>query len=180
MDWLLVLRIGAAATLTACSAAPPAATLPPQTIAVAIEGPDRAVATTLPVGATCRGAGRAPGLTWGPPPADARDVLVIAQARSGATHWLVWGLDPDAARLPPGLVAEQAPPLQGVNDAGIIGWLAPCTPPSPSDDLLKIELFVLSSPLLAPPSLDAVALRTRAAPTVIASGEIVLPVWDSP
>lgn len=172
--------LGASVFLLGCQA-PPAAPLPqPASISALILDDAGAPAARVPASATCVGGGRAPALAWGAPPAGAADVLVVARAAAGPVHWLVWGLDPAAEGLPSGLVAHQAPPLQGINDAGIIGWLPPCQPPSPPEDRLVLDLYVLSAPLLAPPTLGAEAIVARAGPLVIAAGRHNVPMWGAP
>lgn len=141
---------------------------------------DGAPATSLPRAATCEGGGRAPALRWGALPADAAELLVVVRARSGALHWTAWGIAADQDGLPEGIVAEQAPPLQGINDAGIIGWLPPCRPPSPQDDELWVQIFALNGPLRAPPTTGVAALLQRAEPLIIGQGELRLPVWATP
>ena len=170
---LLCTRLGCASLPPSIPAAP-RARLP---LSLEVDG---APATHLPRAATCEGGGQAPALRWGAPPKDTAELLLVVRARSGALHWTAWGIPADQDGLPEGIVAEQAPPLQGINDAGIIGWLAPCRPPSPPDDELWVQLFALNGPLRAPPTTGVDALLQRAAPLIIGEGELRLPVWASP
>ena len=134
-------------------------------------------AAALPRAATCEGAGSAPAIGWGPLPAGAVELLLLVRARSGALHWSAWGISADQSGLPAGIVAEQAPPLQGLNEAGIIGWLAPCRPPSPVDDELLMQIIALREPLRAPPTTGVDELLRRAEPLIIGQGELRLPIW---
>lgn len=147
------------------------------TLTLEVEG---VPAMGLPRAATCEGGGRAPALRWGTLPTGTVELLVVVRARSGALHWTAWGIAADQDGLPQGIVAEQAPPLQGINDAGIIGWLPPCRPPSPPDDELWMQVFALNGPLRAPPTTGVDMLLQRAEPLIIGQGELRLPVWATP
>ena len=128
----------------------------------------------LPVDATCRGAGASPGLVWSGLPAETRDLLVEVRSTGGTLHWVLWSILPDSGGLRAGVPPVQAPPLQGLNSAGVVGWLPPCAPPAAPDDQLEIRVLALSQRLLAPPTADIGALRARAAPLTIGEGALVV------
>jgi Raf kinase inhibitor-like YbhB/YbcL family protein len=78
---------------------------------------------------TCEGDDVSPALEWTAPPAGTRSLALVVEdpdAPGGTfTHWLTWGIAPDAA----GLAEGQRPPLEGRNDFGRRGWRGPCPPP---------------------------------------------------
>jgi Raf kinase inhibitor-like YbhB/YbcL family protein len=83
----------------------------------------------LPAAITCAGEGRSPSMAWTQPPPTARQLvveLIDPDAPSGRfAHWLVYDIPPGAG----GLTSPPPPQaVQGRNDAGSIGYAAPCPP----------------------------------------------------
>jgi hypothetical protein len=83
----------------------------------------------IPARHTCDGEDRSPPLEWSNVPAGTRALALIVDdpdAPGGTfTHWLAWGLDPEA-----GGVAEGEPaPAEGRNDFDVVGYRGPCPPP---------------------------------------------------
>jgi Raf kinase inhibitor-like YbhB/YbcL family protein len=85
---------------------------------------------------TCEGENVSPALAWnGAPPSAGSFALVVddPDAPGGAfTHWVLYNLPPNSARLPQGV--PPAPQLaggglQGQNDFGETGYGGPCPPP---------------------------------------------------
>jgi Raf kinase inhibitor-like YbhB/YbcL family protein len=78
---------------------------------------------------TCEGEDVSPPLAWsGVPEGTVSLALVVDDPdapRGTFTHWLAWGLDPAAG----GLAEGEAPPVEGLNDFGQVGWRGPCPPP---------------------------------------------------
>jgi Raf kinase inhibitor-like YbhB/YbcL family protein len=77
---------------------------------------------------TCEGEDVSPALEWIAPPAEARSLAMVVEdpdAPGGTfTHWLVWGIEPEAR----GLAEGERPPLEGRNDFRRRGWRGPCPP----------------------------------------------------
>lgn len=121
----------------------------------------------LPVDSTCLGAGRSPELRWSGAPLAAQDLLLVVRSGAGVLHWAAWGISPSSGALPAGTPPTQAPPLQGRNDGGVIGWLPPCAPPAAPGERMVGELYALGAPLLAPPTAPVESLMRRAAPLIV-------------
>lgn len=83
----------------------------------------------IPTRYTCDGDDVSPPLAWSDAPAGTRSLALVVDdpdAPGGTfTHWLAWGLKPDARRLEEG----QAPAVEGRNDFGKTGYRGPCPPP---------------------------------------------------
>jgi Raf kinase inhibitor-like YbhB/YbcL family protein len=77
---------------------------------------------------TCDGDDVSPPLAWANAPSETRSLALVVDdpdAPSGTfTHWLAWGLPPDAA----GLAEGEKPPVEGRNDFGRTGYGGPCPP----------------------------------------------------
>lgn len=121
----------------------------------------------LPLDSTCLGAGRSPELRWSGAPPTAQDLLLVVRSGAGVLHWAAWGISPAPGALPAGTPSTQAPPLQGRNDGGVIGWLPPCAPPAAPSERMVFELYALGAPLLAPPTAPLESLMSRAAPLIV-------------
>ena len=83
----------------------------------------------IPTRYTCDGDDVSPPLAWSDAPAGTRSLALVVDdpdAPGGTfTHWLAWGLKPDAGRLEEG----QAPAVEGRNGFGKTGYRGPCPPP---------------------------------------------------
>src|SRR5204862_8324511 len=83
----------------------------------------------IPSRYTCEGEDVSPPLTWSDVPEDAVTLALICDdpdAPSGTfAHWVGWGIDPGVG----GLAEGEAPPRQGRNGFGNIGYGGPCPPP---------------------------------------------------
>ena len=89
----------------------------------------------IPERHTCEGDKVSPPLIWSEPPSDTRSLAILCEdpdaPRGRFVHWIMFNLPVDATEL-----AEGVPPTpelpsgarQGANDAGGIGWTAPCPP----------------------------------------------------
>jgi phosphatidylethanolamine-binding protein (PEBP) family uncharacterized protein len=161
----------------ACAESPaprPDAVGAPPTFAAGIGGGGSA----LPAAATCVGAGLSPAVWWSGLPEDTADLLLVLRSSAGALHWAAWSLRPADGGLPAGIPSTQAPPLQGRNAGGVIGWLPPCSPPAAPDERLQGLVYALSEPLLAPPTAELDALLERAAPLTIGVARFELRAFD--
>jgi Raf kinase inhibitor-like YbhB/YbcL family protein len=99
----------------------------------------------------CEGEDLSPPLSWSRPPEGTRSLALIVDdpdAPVGTfTHWLGWGLDPDAQ----GLGEGEAAPVQGRNDFGTSGYRGPCPPPGHGRHRYSFRLYALDSdPDLSP------------------------------
>src|SRR5439155_1221624 len=84
--------------------------------------------SAIPVEYTCDGSDVSPPLEWSSPPDGTRAFALVVDdpdAPGGTfTHWLAWGLPPEAGRLGKG----EVPPSQGRNGFGAVGYRGPCPP----------------------------------------------------
>jgi Raf kinase inhibitor-like YbhB/YbcL family protein len=94
---------------------------------------------------TCDGADVSPALSWSGVPEGARSLALIMDdpdAPVGTfTHWLAWGIDPEAG----GLAEGEAAPVEGRNDFGVVGYRGPCPPPRHGPHRYFFRLYALDS-----------------------------------
>jgi hypothetical protein len=87
-------------------------------------------------------------------------------------HWVAWGIDPAARRLP-----EEAVPagvVEGANGAGRPGYLGPCPPPGDGPHRYRITMYALdASPGIAAGSATADDLRAAIKGHVLAKDRTV-------
>jgi Raf kinase inhibitor-like YbhB/YbcL family protein len=107
--------------------------------------------TTMPEELTCTGAGVSPDLSWTDTPADAETLaLVVRDRNAGAfVHWVVTGIDPSVQGIGEGGVPEGA--VEGPNDAGTVGWLAPCPTAGSGTHTYEVALLALPGVVAIPP-----------------------------
>jgi len=83
----------------------------------------------IPARYTCDGDDVSPPLEWTAPPAGTVSLALCLEdpdaGRYPFTHWLGWGLVPEAGALGEGEPA----PAEGRNDFGAPGYRGPCPPP---------------------------------------------------
>lgn len=112
-----------------------------------LQSPDFADGATLPVSATCAQQGLSPALRWGGLPEQTRGLALAVtdpDAPSGVfTHWLVWGLPPQAASLLAGVTAAAAGLSQRQNDFGRPGYGPACPPPASGVHRYVFTLYAL-------------------------------------
>lgn len=145
----LLVALGAAAVLLACSSTD-GRTLPPppsrQTSTsvgapvvahpsdagdaaevFSLSSPEFAEGEQIPIRHTCFGGGLSPQLRWTPPP-EARELALVVRDRdaAGFLHWVVTGIDPAIQGFAEGSLPEGA--AEAINSAGARGWTAPCPP----------------------------------------------------
>ena len=91
-----------------------------------------------------------PPLAWTNPPDGTRSLALVVDdpdaPRGTFTHWLAWGLDPDAGALGEG----ETPPSEGQNDFGTTGYRGPCPPPGHGPHRYFFRLHALDSELDIP------------------------------
>jgi Raf kinase inhibitor-like YbhB/YbcL family protein len=120
--------------------------------AFALRSPAFENGAPIPRRHTCEGQDVSPALEWTAPPAEARSLALVVEdpdAPGGTfTHWLAWGIEPEA----PGLAEGQRPPLEGRNDFRQRGWRGPCPPRGHGPHRYVFRLVALDAALedLAP------------------------------
>jgi Raf kinase inhibitor-like YbhB/YbcL family protein len=94
---------------------------------------------------SCEGEDLSPPLAWSGAPEGTRSLALVVDdpdAPAGTfTHWLCWGLDPDAQGLGEGAAA----PVEGRNDFGTSGYCGPCPPPGHGRHRYFLRLYALDS-----------------------------------
>jgi Raf kinase inhibitor-like YbhB/YbcL family protein len=101
----------------------------------------------IPVRFTCDGASASPELEWSgaPPTTGALALTVLDPDANGFVHWLVYDIPAAAAgSLPEGIGTSSRIP-QGLNSAGMAGYMGPC-PPSGVHHYV-FTLYALDGPL---------------------------------
>ena len=82
----------------------------------------------IPPKYTCDGEDLSPPLAWRGIPERTVSVALVVEdpdAPGGAfTHWVAWGVPPDAG----GIGEGESAPAEGRNDFGSVGWGGPCPP----------------------------------------------------
>jgi Raf kinase inhibitor-like YbhB/YbcL family protein len=96
---------------------------------------------------TCEGEDVSPPLSWSGVPEGTRSLALVVDdpdaPRGRFTHWLAWGIDPNAGRLGEG----EAAPVEGRNDFGETGWRGPCPPPGNGPHRYVFRLHALNAEL---------------------------------
>ena len=96
---------------------------------------------------TCDGEDVSPPLAWSGVPDGTRSLALVVDdpdaPRGTFTHWLAWGIDAAAG----GLREGEAPPVEGENDFGQLGWRGPCPPPGHGPHRYVFRLHALESKL---------------------------------
>jgi Raf kinase inhibitor-like YbhB/YbcL family protein len=128
--------------------------------------------TTMPAELTCTGAGVSPDLSWTDTPADAETLALVVRDRNagGFVHWIVTGIDPSVQGIGEGGVPESA--VEGPNDAGTVGWIAPCPPAGSGTHTYEVALLALPGVVAVPP--DATGQQAAALIEASASERAVL------
>jgi Raf kinase inhibitor-like YbhB/YbcL family protein len=101
----------------------------------------------IPSRHTCDGQDVSPPLRWSNVPDGTRSLALVVDdpdAPGGVfTHWLAWGLDPDAGELGEG----EAAPSEGRNDFGTTGYRGPCPPPGHGQHRYVLRVHALDREL---------------------------------
>lgn len=125
----------------------------------------------------------APPLEWTAPPADAAELVLIAEDADGGAgdapcHWLVWGLPAQRAKLLEG----EAPPRTGKNAQGNSEWLLPRLAEADGTHRYVFQLFASDLPLAVMPGAareDIVkALDGHVVAAAILTGSFAMPEED--
>jgi len=124
---------------------------------------------------TCLGRDRSPRLSWEAAalPASASHIAVRVRSRDGVV-WLAWDAPVTDNHLPAAILGPTAPPTQGTNHRGRVGWAGPCPPDKARGQMLQnsveVEFFVTSDRIAAPPTTPAPEVVDRAQPLLVAYG----------
>ena len=123
--------------------------------------------TALQLDHTCLGQDRSPAVRWDHStfPAAATHVALRARSRDGLM-WMAWDHPVGEDGLQRAIIGPTAPPTQGANHRGRIGWAGPCPPAKARgkllEDSVEIELYVTSRRLGAPPTSSPTEVVERA------------------
>jgi Raf kinase inhibitor-like YbhB/YbcL family protein len=136
----------------------------------------------LPVRFTADGEDVSPPLSWTGVPEGTRELVLICDdpdAEEGVfTHWVVYGILPDAGELPEGLpddavVDEPVSLVQGLNEFDDIGWRGPEPDEDAGPHRLFFRLFALDAELDLSPGITRTELRRATKDHVLAIAELV-------
>jgi len=130
----------------------------------------------IPDGFTCTGANASLPLRWRGVPKHTEELALIMEdpdARVGTfVHWVAWGIDPTARRLP-----EQTLPagvVEGASGTGKPGYFGPCPPPPDGPHRYRITTYALdAAPDVAAGSATAADLRAAIKGHVLAKAKLV-------
>jgi Raf kinase inhibitor-like YbhB/YbcL family protein len=122
---------------------------------------------------TCEGEDVSPPLAWsGVADGTASLVLLVDDPDApGGTfaHWRAWGIAPDTG----GLGEGEAPPFEGRNDFGSVGWRGPCPPPGHGPHRYFFRLHALDAELELPAGAGKAAVDRALAGHALAVAELV-------
>lgn len=122
---------------------------------------------------SCEGEDLSPPLQWGGVPPGAVSLALIVDdpdAPVGTfTHWLAWGISPDAG----GLAEGQPAPSEGRNDFGQAGYRGPCPPRGHGVHRYFFRLHALESEPALPSGASRNELERAIAGRVVAVAELV-------
>ena len=149
-------------SLTGCAATLPQTPALPSDIAVMVGNDGR-----LHTDHTCLGADHSPMISWDPTSLPERTSHISLRMRSpDGVVWTAWDSPASAGVLHEAVAAASAPPLQGINHRGRVGWAGPCPPKtalgSRMENTVELEVFATSAPVEAPPTAAALEVVTRA------------------
>jgi Raf kinase inhibitor-like YbhB/YbcL family protein len=85
------------------------------------------------------------------------------------THWLAWGIDPEARALAEG----EAAPVEGRNGFGVIGYAGPCPPPGHGRHRYIFRLYALDLKVGLPAGASREKLEQALKGHVLAVAELV-------
>jgi Raf kinase inhibitor-like YbhB/YbcL family protein len=132
----------------------------------------------IPEGFSCAGADASLPLKWTKPPKDTEQLaLVMDDPDAGGgtftfAHWVAWGIDPAAQRLP-----EETLPagvVEGASGSGQPGYRGPCPPPGDGPHRYRITVYALDgAPDVTPGTATADELRAAIAGHVLAKDRTV-------
>lgn len=115
---------------------------------ILVSSPEFTDGGPIPAPFTCDGQGLPPRIAWQEPSDAAEFVLVVTDPDApGGTfvHWVLYGMGPNSDTAGEG----QAPSgsLEGTNDAGSLGYAAPCPPSGDAPHRYVFSVYALSRPV---------------------------------
>ncbi|GIU84532.1 MAG: hypothetical protein KatS3mg008_1307 [Acidimicrobiales bacterium] len=124
---------------------------------------------------TCNGEDVSPELNWSGVPEGTAELVLIchdpdAPLTDGFTHWVVYGIPPDATGIPEGGGAQYK---QGTTDFGAQQYNGPAPPPGHGQHHYYFHLYALREPLDAEPGLRREEILRRIDPLITVQARIV-------
>ena len=127
--------------------------------------------------------GISPELTWSDVPADTKELVLVCDdpdAETGViTHWVVYGIAPDAAGLPEGVprdayIESPVELVQGLNEFDEVGYSGPEPDEEGGVHRIFFRLYALDTELAQlAPGVTRTELRTAAKGHILATAELV-------
>ena len=122
---------------------------------------------------SCAGEDLSPPLAWRAVPAGAVSLALIVDDPDAPgrtfTHWLVWGINPDAGGLGEGERARR----EGLNDFREIGYRGPCPPRGHGPHRYFFRLYALAREPAVSPGASRTELEGALEDNVLAVAELV-------
>jgi Raf kinase inhibitor-like YbhB/YbcL family protein len=128
---------------------------------------------------TCEGENISPAFSWEDAPKEAKEFALIlhdpdAPGLKGFTHWLLYGIPPTVTRVQENIPKEAKVAnlgLQGLNDAGKVGYTGPC-PPSGTHRYFA-RLYALRKEIGLKPGANAQEVKAAIENIVIEGAELM-------
>ena len=99
----------------------------------------------IPARYACDGEDVSPPLLWSEPPRGTSSLAIVVEdpdaPRGTFVHWIGWGLPAELRELPEGV----APPAEGRNGFGSVGYRGPCPPSGHGVHRYFFRLYALSA-----------------------------------
>jgi Raf kinase inhibitor-like YbhB/YbcL family protein len=122
---------------------------------------------------SCQGEGLNPPLLISESPEDTKSLALVVHDHDGLegdfVHWLIWNIDPKVPEIKEGWMPIDA--LEGVNDAGKVGWVPPC--PSSGKHRYEFHLYALDTILDLLPTSNKSDFRDVIKGKVLAEASLV-------
>lgn len=126
----------------------------------------------IPATHTCDGDDVSPPLAWSEVPEDAAELAVLMEDPDAPSevfvHWVAAGIDPSGE----GLAEAAAPPVEGANDFGEVGYAGPCPPEGDAPHRYEVTVFAVAEPLDLAEGASAEDLRAAMTEHVLAEGRL--------
>lgn len=143
--------------------------------ALAVSSPAFEHGGAIPAKHTTEGADVSPALEWRNIPAGTRELALVchdpdAPLTHGFTHWVVYGISPDAGGIAEGGGSEY---VQGVSDFGSEGYGGPAPPPGHGTHHYFFHLYALDAQIGAGAGLTREELLERIDAHIIEQARVV-------
>jgi Raf kinase inhibitor-like YbhB/YbcL family protein len=141
---------------------------------VDLTSPDFEEGAPIPVRHTCDGENQPPELHWSGVPSGVVELALTCEdpdAPGGTfVHWVAWGIDPGAGRLPSTEGGTEV--RQGRNGFGADGYGGPCPPPGHGPHHYEFTLYGIGEAVELDPGATIEALRRAIEGTVVATATL--------